>query len=196
MSSSCNGQECKSWLTEACETFPSLEREGDRRTSVESRIHYVNQKEWRQYVTLLLQNYEIFDFHTIDSPVFSGGWWKVECCMLEHRKACWCAPPSEIWSSAENLSGFCVWYPALCRRSDEIRSSDSVPGRAGWMNQGGLSFGTGISGKVSLSQSIVLRSGGCIIDIIVHWHLNLTAFACGVEPSVIYRPVPTGSAGI
>ena len=29
------------------------------------------------------QNYEIFDFHTIDSPVFAGGWWKVECYMLE-----------------------------------------------------------------------------------------------------------------
>ena len=29
----------------ACKTFPSLEREGDRRTSVESRMHYVNQKE-------------------------------------------------------------------------------------------------------------------------------------------------------
>ena len=85
-------QVCKSWLMKACKTFSSLEREGDRRTSVESRIHYVNQKEWRQYVTLLPQNYEIFDFHTIDSPVFSGGWWKVECCMLEHRKACWCAP--------------------------------------------------------------------------------------------------------
>ena len=29
----------------ACNKFPSLEREGDRRMSVESRIHYVNQKE-------------------------------------------------------------------------------------------------------------------------------------------------------
>ena len=57
---------------------------------VESRIHYVNQKEWRQYVTLLPQNYEIFDFHTIDSPVFAGEWWKVECCMLGNRKACCC----------------------------------------------------------------------------------------------------------
>ena len=38
---------------EACSTFPSLKREGDRRTSVESRIHCVNQTEWRQYVALL-----------------------------------------------------------------------------------------------------------------------------------------------
>ena len=29
----------------------SGERGGDRRTSVESRIHYVNQKEWQQYDT-------------------------------------------------------------------------------------------------------------------------------------------------
>ena len=36
------------------------------------------------------QNYEIFDFHTIDSPVFAGWWWKVECCMLGYRKACCC----------------------------------------------------------------------------------------------------------
>ena len=76
-------QVCKSWLMKACKTFSSLEREGDRRTSVESRIHYVNQKEWRQYVTLLPQNYEIFDFHTTDSPVFAS-WWKVECCMWIH----------------------------------------------------------------------------------------------------------------
>ena len=27
------------------------------------------------------QNYEIFDFNNIDSPVFAGWWWKVECCM-------------------------------------------------------------------------------------------------------------------
>ena len=27
------------------------------------------------------QNYEIFDFHTMDSPVFAGWWWKVESTM-------------------------------------------------------------------------------------------------------------------
>ncbi len=31
------------------------------------------------------QNYEIFDFHTIDSPVFAGWWGKVECGMSEYR---------------------------------------------------------------------------------------------------------------
>ena len=34
------------------------------------------------------QNYEIFDFNTIDSPVFAGWWGKVDCCMLEQREAC------------------------------------------------------------------------------------------------------------
>ena len=33
-------------------------------------------------------NYEIFDFHTIDSPVFAGWWWKVECCMWIHGICC------------------------------------------------------------------------------------------------------------
>ena len=32
------------------------------------------------------QNYEIFDFNNIDSPVFVGWWGKVESSMLEQRK--------------------------------------------------------------------------------------------------------------
>ena len=35
-----------------------------------------------------LQNYEIFDFNNIDSPVFAGRWWKVESSMLGNRRAC------------------------------------------------------------------------------------------------------------
>ena len=47
---------------------------------------------------------QIFDFNNIDSPVFVGWWWKVECCVLELRKVCWCAPSDRLPLDAIKLS--------------------------------------------------------------------------------------------
>ena len=77
---SCKGQECGSWLTEAYSTFPVLERKGEWRLwnlwfpyywqpglcwlMVESRIHYVKQKEWQEYDTSCFFIKEIFEEST------------------------------------------------------------------------------------------------------------------------------------
>ena len=52
-------------------TFPVLERKGG------------NDDNFLSSLAVSPQNYEIFDFNTIDSPVFVGRWGKVDCSMFE-----------------------------------------------------------------------------------------------------------------
>ena len=83
-------------------------KKGGPTKSVDSWFHFVWIKEsrrishislsgekggwWQGLIVIGCKSIKLwnFDFHTIDSPVFAGGWWKVECCMLGYRKACCC----------------------------------------------------------------------------------------------------------
>ena len=120
---SCKGQECKSWLTEACETFPSLEREGDHPTpggwwKVEccmwihgiccSSLFYkrgysqnpppVPLQEAHRPAILKLRHRptSVQDVPTCEPLARTDHEPKAHLCMLECRKPCGCAP-SEVW---------------------------------------------------------------------------------------------------
>ena len=140
---SCKGQECGSWLTEAYSTFPVLERKGEWRQGlvvigcksielwnlwfpyywqpglcwlmVESRIHYVKQKEWQEYDTSCFFIKEIFEEST---P--SKGSKRISLTgllMLRHRPvkplrtllrlaSLWIVPTMSIRSSLRFSNGF------------------------------------------------------------------------------------------
>ena len=67
---------CRSYQKEASETFPVLERKGDHsfQRMVESRIHYVNQKEWRFHVAPRFLPKAIRSIHPLCSPRSTPTW--------------------------------------------------------------------------------------------------------------------------